>query len=292
MSFSYIKMFFFLSLAIVFLFVLLMCYYLKNKIEVVEKRVSSQTDVLGKLIREFKLQACFGGGGGGGGGGEFIQGQQGIRLEPVLEVDDSDDDSTDYEDEADTDDDTDVGMEKVQDNDLLSAKEHVEDETDDILDLLDEYRGLNFEKVANEELPLDYDFTTGEDIDETVRVTPEDRAKYEVELDESNIELEAAKAELEAANIELEAADAELDAAKAAESEAKAELAKAVAKESEAKAELDNEESQKEKEAKTEDYHKMSLVQLKHVAQHTFHLSTTQIAKMKKDDLLKWVLAQ
>ena len=120
MSFSYIKMFFFLSLAIVFLFVLLMCYYLKNKIEVVEKRVSSQTDVLGKLIREFKLQACFGGGGGGGGGGEFIQGQQGIRLEPVLEVDDSDDDSTDYEDEADTDDDTDVGMEKVQDNDLLS----------------------------------------------------------------------------------------------------------------------------------------------------------------------------
>ena len=107
MSFSYIKMFFFLSLAIVFLFVLLMCYYLKNKIEVIERRVSSQTDVLGKLIREFKLQACFGGGGGGGGGGgEFIQGQQGVRLEPVLEVED-DEDSDDYEDEADTDDDTD-----------------------------------------------------------------------------------------------------------------------------------------------------------------------------------------
>ena len=258
MSFSYIKMFFFLSLAIVFLFILLMCYYLKNKIEIVERRVSSQTDVLGKLIREFKLQACFGYGGAGG-GSESIQGQQGVRLEPLLEQDDDteSDDETDYIEEADTDDDadSDVGMEKVKDNDLLDIDETVKVSEEEDTEL-EEYKDLDFEKVANEDNDVPLSIAEKE---------PEEKIPVEPQ-------------------VVLE------DAQSLAKAEPKQQVV--LGDEAEAKAEPEFDDELQEKEAKTEDYHKMSLVQLKHVAQHTFHLSTTQIAKMKKDDLLKWILAQ
>ena len=265
MSFSFIKMFFFLSLAIVFLFILLLCYYLKNKREVVERRVSSQTDVLGKLIREFKLQACFGygsGGGNGGGGNELFHAQPSSRLEPLLEQDDeSDSDSSSFnEDGADTDeesdDDNSVGMEKVQDDDLLDINTTVKNTDKDATP--DEYKDLDFEKVANQETPV------VEECDETVRVSAE-------ETEDEDDDLPALISE----PVEEDDDDDE--------DETKAEPKEPV---------FDNEESVQEKNAIHEDYKKMSLVQLKHVAQHTFNLSTTKIAKMKKDELLKLVLAE
>ena len=281
-------MFFFLSLAIVFLFILLLCYYLKNKIDVVERRVSSQTDVLGKLIREFKLQACFGNSGGNGGEGNTIHGIQGSRLEPVLEEENDEsesDDETDYEEGADTDEDTDVGMEKVKDDDLLDIDETVKDIKKEEEE--DEYKDLDFEKVANEDLPVVHtemeDFT-GEDFDETVCVTAEDKAKYDDILTEKKEDKETFEKEQQDVLEEEHKAEPKNDL------DTNEEHTK--------EPEFDDEENtyrhsaKQAKEAKIEDYKKMSLVQLKHVAQHTFNLSTTQIAKMKKDDLLKWILDQ
>ena len=54
MSFGFIQLFFFISLGIVLGLVLLMCYYLKNKIDILEKQSMSFRDILSSLIREIK----------------------------------------------------------------------------------------------------------------------------------------------------------------------------------------------------------------------------------------------
>jgi len=249
-------MFFFLSLAIVFLFILLLCYYLKNKINVLEKRVSSQTDVLGKLIRELKVQTCF------GYGSEntrdiVLNGLKGGKLEPVLE-DDSESDTSDFQDtdnEEEEEEVQDTGMEKVNDKTLLDIDETECEE--------DEYRGLDFEKVANEDQPVVVSEVKEPVISEEKAVYDE---CFQTEKEPKQQEYFEYETRAEPKNV--------LDENKAESKEHK----------------FDDEESVYC--AKIEDYHKMNLVQLKHVAQHTFHLSTTQISKMKKDDLLKWILAQ
>jgi len=54
MSFSFIQLFFFISLGIVLSLILLLCYYLKNKIDVLEKQAISFRDILSNLIKEIK----------------------------------------------------------------------------------------------------------------------------------------------------------------------------------------------------------------------------------------------
>lgn len=249
-------MFFFLSLAIVFLFILLMCYYLKNKINVIEKKVSSQTEVLGKLIREFKFQSCLGGAGGTNDNNEY---QKERRLEPVLENEQEDEDSeTDSETlDYSEDDNTDVGMDKVNDDELIEKKQEDIDETVKTFnENEDEYKDLDFEKVANEEVPVDFYSSKelhNEKTEIETHVVIENEPQCHIKDDEIKEEILAEPKDI---------------------------------------LEDNNTEDIQTTDDKQEDYKKMSLVQLKHIAQHTFHLSTTQISKMKKDELLKWILSQ
>jgi len=54
MSFGFIQLFFFISLGIVLSLILLLCYYLKNKIDALEKQSGSFRDILSNLIKEIK----------------------------------------------------------------------------------------------------------------------------------------------------------------------------------------------------------------------------------------------
>lgn len=141
MSFGYINTFFFISLAIVLLLILLLCYYLKNKIDQLGNQCSSFRDILGKLIREVKIQAV-------------IQGSSNstpkvTKLETLYE---EDDEQLDIEycgeeqvpDEGSVEDDDDDEEDEEGDNHIEYDEGEYEGE---------EYKDLDFEKVAD--LPLE-----------------------------------------------------------------------------------------------------------------------------------------
>lgn len=246
MSFGYIKMFFFLSLAIVFLFILLMCYYLKNKITVVEKRVGSQMEVLGKLIRELKFHAFYGGKEDPvENGGPKTQQQ----LETVLEEEEKSDSESETESETSE---TEDGDDTVNEDDDVSDREYDEGEDEPLLDIDETVKittdeVLHFEKIANDNAPVVNvaTETVEEDVEKHIVLESEPIAEPKDVLEEDTTE------EIAETSVSPEWTSQPV----------------------------------------AEDYRKMSLAQLKQVAHNVFHLSTTQIAKMKKEELLKWVLA-